>query len=57
MGKTSANYALLFHVYIYTYLSIGNQVTIATRYVTNVYCPKEALCQMWTQYGLKETSY
>ena len=35
----------------------GNQVTIATGYVTNAYCPKQALCQMWTQYGLKQTSY
>ena len=26
----------------------GNLVTIATRYVSNVYCPKEALYQMWT---------
>ena len=40
-----------------TVVAIGNQVTIATKYVTNVYCHKEALCQMWTQYGLKQTSY
>ena len=24
----------------------GNSVTIATRYVANAYCPKEAVCQI-----------
>ena len=35
----------------------GNQVTTAMRYVTNVCCPNEALCQMWTQHGLRQRSY
>ena len=41
----------------YHYGCHSNLVTIATRYVANVYCPKEALYQMWTHYGLKQTSY
>ena len=44
-------------IYKKTVVAMIIQVTIATRYVANVYCPKEALCQMWTQYGLKQTSY
>ena len=30
----------------YHYGCHSNQVTIATKYVTNVYCPKEALYQI-----------
>ena len=34
-----------------------NQVTIATRYVANSYCPKEAYCRIWTlQYWGQKTS-
>ena len=35
----------------------GNLVTIATRYVADAYCPKEPLCQIWTQYDLRQMSY
>ena len=35
----------------------GNLVTIATRYVADAYCPKEAQCQILNQYGLRQRSY
>ena len=35
----------------------GNLVTIATRYVDDVYCPIEPPYQIWTQYGLRQRSY
>ena len=35
----------------------GNQDTIATRYVTDAYCPKEAPCQIYSENHLKQKSY
>ena len=35
----------------------GNSVTIALRYVADVYCPKEHPCQIWTQCNLRPKSY
>ena len=35
----------------------GNQVSIATRYEADAYCPKEPPYQMWTQYDLRQRSY
>ena len=32
----------------------GNQVSIATRYEADAYCPNEPLYQMWTEYKTKE---
>ena len=35
----------------------GNWVTIATRYVADVYCLKEPLYQIWTQYDSKRKTF
>ena len=35
----------------------GNLVTIATRYVPNADCPKEAPCHIRSQYDLRQRSY
>ena len=35
----------------------GNLVTIATKYVADAYCLKEAPCQILNQYGLRQRSY
>ena len=35
----------------------SNQVTIATRYVADVYYSKEALCQMYSQYDFRPRIY
>ena len=35
----------------------GNLVIIATMYVADTYCPKEAPCQIWSQYNLRQRSY
>ena len=35
----------------------GNLIAIATRYVVDVYCPKEPPYQIWTQYNLRQRSY
>ena len=35
----------------------GNQVSIVTRYVADVYCPNEPHTKIGTQYGLRQKSY
>ena len=35
----------------------GNIVTKAMRYVADAYCPKEAPCQIWSKYDLRQRSY
>ena len=35
----------------------GSLVTIVTRHVADAYCPKEAPCQIWSQYDLRQRSY
>ena len=41
-----------------TYYSgcLGNQVTMATRYVADAHCLKEPPYQIWTQYKLRQWS-
>ena len=46
------NELLSFHCGCY-----GNMVTIAAVYVADAFYPKEALCQIWTWYHLRQRSY
>ena len=52
LNTPKTNEVLMFHSGCH-----GNQVSIATRYETDAYCPKESPYQMWTQSNLRQKSH